>query len=130
VAPCCSITSGATEIDCVLSLWTIGIKSALTPIRTPNNGAIAHLSCGNTEISQLDTTIFVCEDVGAFDVAVYNTLVMQINKPVQNLRDVDRDETLRELAKAFADIVQRAILAIPIHEMRRSIEDKKQHTLG
>jgi hypothetical protein len=72
------------------------------------------LSSGNTKIGQLDTTIFVCEDVGAFDVAMYDTLIMQINKPMQNLRNIDRDETLRELAKALADIVQRAILAIPV----------------
>jgi hypothetical protein len=87
------------------------------------------LSRGNTEIGQLDTAIFVCEDVGSLNVAVYNTLIMQINKPIQNLRNIDRDETLGELAKAFTDIVQGAILAIPIHEMRRGIEDEKQRTL-
>ena len=86
-----------------------------TPIWAPNDLVLPNPgSCritGDAKVSQLDTTILVREDVGALDVAVYDTLVMEVHEPFEDLRDVHPDKRLRELAKLLADVVERAVLA-------------------
>lgn len=40
------------------------------------------------EIRQLYGAVFVCEDVGAFDVSVNDTLRVQVDQALQHLRGV------------------------------------------
>lgn len=53
-----------------------------TPVRTPNDSRIGYTSrlCSNTEIRQLHRAILVGEDVRALDIAVDNTLVVEIQQ--------------------------------------------------
>jgi hypothetical protein len=41
-----------------------------------------------------------------------DTLVVKVDEPFENLGDVNRNEVLGELAKALADVVKRAVLAV------------------
>ena len=42
-----------------------------------------------------------------------DTLLVQVHEAVQDLADVDARERFRELAKLFADRLQRSVLAVP-----------------
>ena len=65
----------------------------------------------NTEVRELDSTVLVRKEIRTLDVAMDDTLFVQVYEPFEDLRDVHGDEVLRELAKPFDDVVQRAILA-------------------
>ena len=45
----------------------------------------------DAEICQLDGAIFCGQDICAFDIAVYDTLVVQVLKPLEYLRHIDAD---------------------------------------
>ena len=66
---------------------------------------------GDAKVGKLDGAVLGGEDVRALDVAVDDALVVEVYEAVEDLRDVDRDEVLGELAEALADVVQRAVLA-------------------
>jgi hypothetical protein len=93
-----------------------------TPVGTPNNSSIHYASRPRsyTEICQLDCAILVGEDVGALDIAMDDTLVVEVEQTLENLRDEHGDEVLRELAKLLEDRVQRSILAEPAARLTRS----------
>lgn len=63
-----------------------GIKH--TPVRTSNHSCIrsscSHTTC-DAEVSQLDSAIFVGQDVCSLDIAVDDTLVMEIDQPLKDL---------------------------------------------
>ena len=73
----------------------------------PGEGARA-----DAKVGQLDGAILGGQDVGAFDVAVDDALVVQVLQALQDLGHVDADQVLGKLAVGFADGMQRAILAI------------------
>jgi hypothetical protein len=52
------------------------INGKLTPIRAANNRTVADLSRGNTKISQLDTSVLIGENIGAFDISMYDALIV------------------------------------------------------
>ena len=58
--------------------------------------------------------LVACEDVGALDVAVHNTLLVEVCQPLQHLHDVHRREALRERAKLGRadDVGQAALLHV------------------
>ena len=78
-----------------------------TPVGTPNDSSIHYASRprGHTEICQLDCAILVREDVGALDVAMDDTLVVEVEETLEDLRDEHGDEVLGELAKLLEDRV-------------------------
>jgi hypothetical protein len=81
----------------------------LTPIRTPDHRIVRDSSSSrarDTEISQLDTTVLVRQDIRSFDISVDHTLIVQIHEPLQDLRDVNGHEVLGKLSKALADIIK------------------------
>ena len=53
---------------------------------SPRSGAARH-----TKVVELHAPILVRQDVCALDIPVYDTLVMQIHKSLQDLGDVDTD---------------------------------------
>ena len=91
----------------------------LTPVRTPNYSVVPNSSCSSTtcnaEVSELDATILVGQNIRALDVSVDDTLVVEIDESLENLRNVHSDEGLRELAKLLAYVVEGTVLAEPIH---------------
>jgi len=113
VAPDCSIISGATK--CTSDRNSSTETDKRTPIWTPDDCSVLYTSClcGHSEIRQLDRSIFVGEDVGALDVAMNNTLVVQIDEPFQHLRDVHCHQVFRKLSESLGDVVQRTILTEP-----------------
>ena len=80
-----------------------------TPIWAPNDLVLPNPgSCritGDAKVSQLDTTVLVREYVGALDVAVYDTLVMEVHEAFQHLGDVYADQGFWELAETLAYVV-------------------------
>ena len=89
-----------------------------TPVWTTNDSVVPYRSCSsatrNAEVCKLDTPVLVCQDIRTLDVSVYDTLVVKIYKSLQDLRNVDPDEGLWELAKFLADIMERSVLAKPV----------------
>ena len=80
-----------------------------TPVWTAHNlivpnRARCRTTC-NTEVCELDTSIFVREDVCTFDITVDDTLVVKVHQTLEDLRDVDGDKRLRKLPKPLANIV-------------------------
>lgn len=113
VAPDCSMTSGATAKS--VSTWAPVRVATRTPVWTPHDRVVAYGTRGgatcNTKIRQLHTTILVREDICALDIAMDDTLVVQIHEPFQDLRDVYTDQCFGELPELLANVVERAILA-------------------
>ena len=58
----------------------------------------------------LDAALLGGEDVAAFDVAVDDSLVVQVQEPSEDLKDVQRDERLWEATELLRDGLERAIL--------------------
>ena len=93
----------------------LGHSLSLTPVRTADDFIVA--TCASrrgacdSEVRQLHASVFVRQDIGTFDVAVDNTLVVQVHQTFQNLRDVHGNQWFGKLAEALAYVVQRAILA-------------------
>jgi hypothetical protein len=67
----------------------------------------------HTKVSQLDEALLGGEDVGALDVTVYDTLLVEVEEAVKDLRHVQGHEVFGELSKVFADGVQGPIFAVP-----------------
>lgn len=65
------------------------------------------------KIRKLHKPLFCGEDVGALDVPMYDTLVVEVQQPVQDLRHVKTHKVLGELAKVLADGMKGAILTVP-----------------
>ena len=104
-----------------------------TPIRTANNGIIpdrarSSTTC-NAKVSELDATILVGQNVRALDVSVDDTLVVEIDESLENLRNVHSDEGLRELAKLLAYIVEGPVLTEPALGKVACSEDWGQYAL-
>lgn len=47
-----------------------------------------------------------------------DALIVQVHETLEDLRDIDSDEVLRELSETFANVVQRAVLAESEHAVR------------
>mmetsp|Transcript_46034 Transcript_46034/g.144393 ORF Transcript_46034/g.144393 Transcript_46034/m.144393 type:complete len:212 (-) Transcript_46034:609-1244(-) len=62
------------------------------------SSGVAH-SRRNSEVSEFDCPLLGGQDVSAFDVSMDDALSMQIVQPLQNLLNVDSDQTLRETSK-------------------------------
>lgn len=56
----------------------------------------------DTKICELDGAVFCCEDVGAFDVPVDHTLVVEILQALEDLGHIYADEVFGKLAVGFA----------------------------
>lgn len=86
-----------------------------TPVRTPHDSSIHNTPRPrrHSEICELDRPIFVGEDIRALDIAMDNTLVVQVHQTLQDLRDIHRYEVFWELAKLLDDVVEGSILAEP-----------------
>ena len=115
VAPDCSITSGATACN----QHHTGVKyflKELTPIRTPNYRIIIDCTsrlASNTEVRELYTTILIGEDICTFDIPMYDALLVEVDKPFQDLRYIHSHEIFRKLSKFFANAMERTVLAEP-----------------
>jgi len=85
------------------------------PVRSAHDTRLvqARLLGGDAEVGELDQALLGGEDVGAFDVAVDDTLLVEVEEAVQDLGHVEGNEVFGELAKVLADAVQRAILTVP-----------------
>ena len=86
-----------------------------TPIRAADDlivpdGRSRSVTC-YTKVRELDASILVRQDIGTLDVAMYDTLVVQIYQTFKDLRNVHADQLLREFSKALADVMERSILA-------------------
>lgn len=107
------MTSGATTNTLVQlvpqHIWT------RTPVWTAHHLVITHRNGRriprNSKVCQLHAAVLIREDIRPFDVAMDDTLVVEIHKTLQNLRDIHPNECLRELAESLANIMKRAILA-------------------
>lgn len=86
------------------------------PIRSAHDTRLRETRsfCSNSKVGEFDQALFRGEDICSLDVPVNHTLFMEVEKTVENLDDVQRDEILRELAKVLADGVQRTVLAKPV----------------
>ncbi len=86
-------------------------KGIRTPVRAADDGVVAGSAgcCGaarDTKVSEFDSAIFGRQDVGALDVAVDDALVVQVHEALEDLRDIDSYEVLRELSESFANVMQ------------------------
>ena len=86
-----------------------------TPIWTPYNCGICRapgcrIAC-DAKICEFHRPILVGKNVGALYVSMYDTLVMQIDESFEHLGYVNSNQTFREFAKPFGDVMQRTILA-------------------
>ena len=97
---------GARELD-DLRGHPVGRADDLGLLVWPGEGA-----CRDAKVGQLDGAILGRQDVGALDVSMDDTLIVQVLQPLQDLGHVHADQVLGELAVGFADGMQRAILAI------------------
>lgn len=91
-------------------------SQSLTPIRTSNHCIVPYArsrAARDTKVRQLHLSVLVREDVRALDVAVDNTLIVEIHESFEDLRDIHCHEPFRELAKFLAYVVQGAVLAEP-----------------
>lgn len=106
VAPDCSITSGATTRSSVRVL-KIDIQVP-TPVRAPDYFSVLYCSSGisrDTKVGQLNTTVLVRENIGTLDVAMYDTLIVEVDETFENLGDVHSNKSLRELSEPLANVV-------------------------
>ena len=83
--------------------------STLTPIRTSNDGIIfprarRSLAC-YTKVGKLHRPVLISENICSFDIAMYDTLIMQIDQTLQHLRYVHGNQVLWEFAESFDDIM-------------------------
>ena len=80
VAPDCSITSGATEKEFEYHSAN-NHSQELTPVRTSHYSSIRYTTRlrSNPKVRQFNGSIFVREDIGAFDISMNDTLVMEVN---------------------------------------------------
>ena len=60
----------------------------------------------NAKVCELHSAVLGREDIRSLDVAMDDTLVMEVDESFQDLRDVDRDEVLWELSEPLADVVE------------------------
>jgi hypothetical protein len=99
--------SGATTIK------TVDLAGH-TPIGTPHDSNIAQRTClcRNSEIRQLYHTLFRREDIRTLDIAMNDTLFMQVDEPLQDLIDVQRDEIFGEFSKILANAMQRTVFTV------------------
>jgi hypothetical protein len=93
-----------------------GTGNRLTPVWAPYDRIIASGAGGGSitrdaKVGEFDSAIFGRQDVGALDITVDDTLVMEVYKTIENLRYVDGDQVFWELSESLADVVQRAVLA-------------------
>jgi len=72
-------------------------------------------ACGHTKVGKLDGSILGGQNVGALDVSVDDTLVVQVVQALKDLSHVNADQVLRKLSIGLADGVKGAILAVPAH---------------
>ena len=59
-----------------------------TPVWATDNGIVSGCGrsvCGNTEISEFNTTVLVCQNIRALDISMYYTLVVQIYQSFEDL---------------------------------------------
>lgn len=88
------------------------------PVRGANNLGLlvgtGEGAGGDAEVCQLDGAILRGQDVGALDVSVYDTLIVEVLQTLEDLRHVNADEVLRELAVCLAYRVEGAVLAVSI----------------
>ena len=99
-------------------------KQALTPVWTPHHCAIRHTTRlrSHPKVCQFNGSIFVCEDIGTFDISMNNTLVMEVNQSFQHLRYINSNETFRKLSESLGNVVQGTILTEPRWKKIRSLE--------
>ena len=95
-----------------------------TPIWASHYRIVVRSSSGrcitcNAKVCKLHSAVLGREDIRSLDVAMDDTLIMEVDESFQDLRDVDRDEVLRELAESLADVVQRPVLA----ELENDVEE-------
>ena len=106
-----------------------GNGGALTPIGTPNHRVVAcarRRAARDTEVRKFDRAVFRRQNIRALDIAMNDTLIMQVYQPLKDLRDIYSDKVFGKLAEALAYIVQRAVLAEP----GRHIEMACLHVYG
>jgi hypothetical protein len=84
------------------------------PIRRSNHRGVAQPACprSNTEIRQFHQPILRGQNICAFDVAMYHTLVVQVQQAMENLGQVYADQVFWKLPKVLADAVQGTIFAV------------------
>lgn len=75
-------------------------------------------ACRNTKVCQFNLTVLGRQNVGALDIPMDDTLIVEVKETLENLCHVYTDEVFWELAKVLADRVQRAILAVSVHRVR------------
>lgn len=88
------------------------------PVWCPHHRRVAQSgrrSCRNTEICQLHQAILRGQDVCALDIAVYHSLVVEIEQAMQNLCQVNPHQVFREFPKVFANAMQGPIFAISLY---------------
>ena len=64
----------------------------------------------DTEIRQLDHSIFSCQDVASFDVSMNHSLPVQVLETFENLLDIDCDQSLWKTAELFIQVLKAASL--------------------
>lgn len=76
------------------------------PVRGTDDAAlmktIVFASC-NTKIGKLDETFLGSENVGAFDISMDDTLLVEVEEPVEHLGHVECNQVFRKFTKVFAD---------------------------
>lgn len=66
----------------------------------------------DAKVGKLDSAVLGGEDVGALDVAVDDTLVVEVLEALKDLGHVDADQVFRELAIFSAYRMKRAVFAV------------------
>ena len=78
-----------------------------TPVGTPDYGIVSNTprsrTAGHTEVCELDTTIFIGQDVCTLDISMDHALVMEVHETFENLTNVDGDQSFREFSETLAD---------------------------
>jgi hypothetical protein len=65
------------------------------------------------KVGELYQTFFRGQDVGALNVPMYDTLFVEVEQSIEDLRHVQTNKVLGELPKVLADGVEGTILAVP-----------------
>lgn len=75
------------------------------PVRRTDNARLMECcrSRSDSEVCKLHKALLCCENIGPLDVAMYNTLLMEIKQSMEYLGHVDAHEILRKLAKVLRD---------------------------
>lgn len=94
----------------LISKETFKLGWLLTPIRAADYHVVICRTgsgfTGDTKICEFDASVLVRKDVCALNIAMDDTLIVQVHETLENLRNIDSNQILRKLSKLLANVMQ------------------------